>query len=48
MRPWDLAGGIVLLAVGVVYFGLIDRNALGAALFVVCGAGLVALSRRPR
>jgi hypothetical protein len=44
----DLVGGIVLLAIGVVYFGLIERNLVGTALFVVCGVGLLALSRRRR
>jgi len=48
MHSWDLVAGVVLLAVGVVYFGLIEGNVVGAALFVGCGVGLVALSRRRR
>jgi hypothetical protein len=47
-RSWDLVGGVALLALGAVYFGLIERDLLGTALFVGCGAGLLALSRRRR
>ncbi len=47
-RSWDLVGGVVLLAVGLVYFGLIERNMVGTAIFVVSGLGLLALSRRRR
>jgi hypothetical protein len=45
-RRIDILGGALIAAVGLLYFGLIERDAVGAAVFVACGAGLLALGLR--
>jgi hypothetical protein len=45
-RRADVWGGALIAAVGLVYFGVVERNAIGTALFVVCGLGLLALGLR--
>jgi hypothetical protein len=48
MRRADIWGGALIAAVGLVYFGIVERDAVGTVLFVACGAGLLALGLRRR
>jgi hypothetical protein len=45
-RRADVWGGALIAAVGLAYFGVVERDVVGTAICVACGFGLLALGLR--